>query len=103
MMKEFDPFDEQCQLTSREFEVVSLIVFHGYTNKELADSLVISEKTVKNHVANIFRKMNITSVRKLMSICMSSMLAEGGYNGDSAERNKNRLALALGRSMKHIS
>lgn len=96
-------FDEQCQLTSREFEVVSLIVFYGYTNKELADSLFISEKTVKNHVANIFKKMNITSVRKLMSICMSSMLAEGGYSSDSAELRRARLALALGRRMKQIS
>jgi|GEM_PF-1130284 Response regulator containing a CheY-like receiver domain and an HTH DNA-binding domain len=96
-------FDEQRLLTSREFEVVSLIVFNGYSNKELADRLCISEKTVKNHVANIFRKMNITSVRKLMSICMSSMLAEGGCSSESAELRRVRLAHALDSRIKQIS
>jgi len=85
----------ECRLTRREFEVVSLIVFKGCTNQELASRLCISEKTVKNHVANIFKKMNITSVRKLMSICMRGLLADGGMYTDNTEYRQARLAMAL--------
>ena len=46
------------QLTNRELEVLRLAA-DGLTNKEIAGRLVISEKTVKNHVANIFSKLNV--------------------------------------------
>lgn len=46
-------------LTKREIEVLKLIA-RGMYNKEIADELVISEKTVKNHISNIFRKIDVT-------------------------------------------
>ncbi len=46
-------------LTKREFEVIRLIS-RGYNNKEIAIELFISEKTVKNHVSNIFKKIKVT-------------------------------------------
>lgn len=46
-------------LTAREIEVVSLIT-EGMSNLEIAQKLSISEKTVKNHVSNILRKLNLT-------------------------------------------
>ncbi|MBQ3784570.1 MAG: response regulator transcription factor [Lachnospiraceae bacterium] len=46
-------------LTKREIEVLKLIA-QGLYNKEIADTLSISEKTVKNHVSNIFRKINVS-------------------------------------------
>ena len=46
-------------LTKREFEVIRLIS-RGYNNKEIAVELFISEKTVKNHVSNIFKKIKVT-------------------------------------------
>lgn len=46
-------------LTRRELEVLKLIV-EGLFNKEIANRLKISEKTVKNHVSNIFRKINVS-------------------------------------------
>ena len=46
------------QLTNRELEVLRLAA-DGLNNKEIADRLVISEKTVKNHIANIFSKLNV--------------------------------------------
>lgn len=46
------------QLTSREHEVLRLIA-HGYSNGEIAQSLVISEGTTKTHVAHIFAKLNL--------------------------------------------
>ena len=52
-------------LTEREQEVLS-VLSKGLTNKEIADSLCISEKTVKTHLNNIFRKLNVT--RRLQAI-----------------------------------
>jgi DNA-binding NarL/FixJ family response regulator len=49
---------EQLGLTRREFEIVSHIAC-GASNKEIAEKLFISEKTVKNHVSNILRKMEL--------------------------------------------
>ncbi len=46
-------------LTSREIEVLKLLAV-GMYNKEIAESLDISERTVKNHVSNIFKKLNVT-------------------------------------------
>ena len=46
-------------LTSREIEVLELIA-EGMLNKEIARKLFISEKTVKNHVSNIFKKLNVS-------------------------------------------
>ncbi len=46
-------------LTERESEVLGLIA-EGMLNKEIAQKLFISEKTVKNHVSNIFRKLQVS-------------------------------------------
>jgi len=46
-------------LTPRELEVLELIA-QGLINKEIAKRLFISEKTVKNHVSNIFKKLNVS-------------------------------------------
>lgn len=45
-------------LTRREYEVICLIS-KGFNNKEIAQELFISEKTVKNHVSNIFKKIKV--------------------------------------------
>lgn len=49
---------EDLKLTPREIEIISHIA-HGESNREIAKKLFISEKTVKNHVSNILRKMNL--------------------------------------------
>ena len=46
-------------LTRREVEVLKLLA-RGLFNKEIADTLSISEKTVKNHVSSIFKKINVS-------------------------------------------
>jgi DNA-binding NarL/FixJ family response regulator len=46
------------ELTAREREILSLIA-EGQTNAEIADKLVISMKTVRNHVSNIFSKLQV--------------------------------------------
>ncbi|HOB09016.1 MAG: response regulator transcription factor [Limnochordia bacterium] len=45
-------------LTRRELEVLQCIV-DGMSNKECAEHLYISEKTVKNHVTSLLRKLNV--------------------------------------------
>ncbi len=45
-------------LTNREVEVLKLIA-EGMINKEIAKQLYISEKTVKNHISNIFKKLDV--------------------------------------------
>uniref|UniRef100_A0A7C4PPB9 Response regulator transcription factor n=1 Tax=Anaerolinea thermolimosa TaxID=229919 RepID=A0A7C4PPB9_9CHLR len=47
-------------LTDRELQILSLAA-KGYTNKAIAVQLGISDRTVQNHLANIFQKLNAQS------------------------------------------
>lgn len=62
LMQEFSaprPADDPVeQLTDREMDVLRLIA-KGKSNKEIADALIISEKTVKTHVSNILSKLHL--------------------------------------------
>jgi NarL family two-component system response regulator LiaR len=49
---------ELARLTDREREVLSRIA-HGRSNKEIAQDLTLSEKTVKTHVSNILSKLGL--------------------------------------------
>lgn len=51
----FNPFTE---LSEREMEVLKLVA-DGMSNGEIAEMLVISEKTVKSHVSNILGKLHV--------------------------------------------
>ncbi|WP_352418839.1 response regulator transcription factor [Proteiniborus sp.] len=66
LVKDFNSRDEKSKessliesLTKREYEVLTLIA-EGMNNREIAENLFISEKTVKNHVSNIFKKINVS-------------------------------------------
>jgi DNA-binding NarL/FixJ family response regulator len=54
--KASDPFPE---LTEREHEVLKLIA-DGHSNSEIAEALVISPKTLRNHISNIFSKLQVS-------------------------------------------
>jgi len=56
-------------LTSREREVLKLIA-EGYRNKEIADYLCISSKTVEKHRANLMKKLNLHNVSALTAFAM---------------------------------
>jgi two-component system, NarL family, response regulator LiaR len=47
-------------LTAREVEVLSLVA-QGLTNQEIADHLVVSERTVRTHVTNILGKLHLAN------------------------------------------
>jgi two-component system response regulator DegU len=51
--------NEDQLLTRREIEILKLLT-EGLFNKEIAYQLSISEKTVKNHVSNIFKKISVS-------------------------------------------
>lgn len=51
--------DKIDNLTRRELQVLKLLAVGSY-NKEIAEKLGISERTVKNHVSNIFKKLEVT-------------------------------------------
>jgi DNA-binding NarL/FixJ family response regulator len=57
--------DALAELTQREREIVRLIV-EGASNKEVASSLNISERTVKGHLSNVFQKLGVADRLKLM-------------------------------------
>ncbi len=50
--------DKISLLTKRELEVL-IQVANGMFNKEIATNLKISERTVKNHISNIFKKIDV--------------------------------------------
>jgi LuxR family transcriptional regulator of csgAB operon len=52
------PERQPLPLTSREQEILKLIA-RGVTNDEIADLLFISRHTVKTHLYNIFKKINV--------------------------------------------
>src|SRR5438105_7097923 len=47
------------ELTEREREVLTLVA-RGYTNKQIADALYMSEKTARNHVSHILEKLGLS-------------------------------------------
>ncbi len=47
-------------LTAREREVLNLLA-RGHSNREIAEELVITNKTVKNHLSRIYEKIGVHS------------------------------------------
>ena len=60
-------------LTTREWELLKLIA-EGYRNKEIAEFLVISVKTVEKHRANMMRKLNIHNTAELTAFAIEKGL-----------------------------
>jgi DNA-binding NarL/FixJ family response regulator len=67
-------------LTPKEREVFYLIAKDGYTNSEIAEELCVVEGTVKNHVTNIFHKLNLSNRSQ---IAIYANLIEQGYRDRS--------------------
>jgi two-component system response regulator DevR len=50
--------DELAQLTAQEQKILQLVA-EGKTNKEIAQEVFLSDKTVKNYVSSILSKLNL--------------------------------------------
>jgi predicted ATPase/DNA-binding CsgD family transcriptional regulator/transcriptional regulator with XRE-family HTH domain len=64
-------------LTEREREVAALIA-QGATNRAIAEALVISERTVERHVANIFAKLDLGSRTQIAVLAVEEGLTHRG-------------------------
>jgi len=58
------------QLTAREQEVLSFIAL-GYTNREVAEKLYLSVKTIESHRANIMGKLNLKTRSDLVQYALN--------------------------------
>jgi len=63
--KEAHLFHDYEKLTTRERQVLKLIA-EGQSNKDIADRLFVSVRTVEHHRANVMRKLNIKSTANLV-------------------------------------
>jgi len=52
--------DKSTRMTKRELEVMNLVA-EGFTNKEIAQELILSKYTVKSHVHNILAKLSLST------------------------------------------
>jgi DNA-binding NarL/FixJ family response regulator len=62
-----------CGFSPREGEVFCCLK-KGYCNKDIANELCISEKTVKTHLGNIFRKLNVSQRLEAVMIALKREL-----------------------------
>ena|SRR5690242_3342495 len=73
------------KLCDREREIVSYVV-HGFPNREIANRLCISERTVSTHLVNIYEKLDVHSRAELASIVRASdRIIEAALRGDSQQ------------------
>lgn len=56
-------------LTEREMDVLACIA-KGFSNQDIAAALFVSEKTVKNHLTNIFRKLGVNDRTQALLCCL---------------------------------
>jgi NarL family two-component system response regulator LiaR len=81
-------------LTPREREVLRYIE-RGYSNQEIADSLTIEVGTVKNHVHNILKKLNVDN-RKRAAMLARQVLPERRVEKIEPARRPSTSSLAYG-------
>jgi DNA-binding CsgD family transcriptional regulator len=73
------------KLCHREREIVRYVV-HGFPNREIADRLCISERTVSTHLVNIYDKLNVHSRAELAAIVRAAdRIIEAAVRGDSTQ------------------
>src|SRR5215212_2368284 len=78
LMNEFSsptPTAPRHSLTDRELEVLRLIS-RGRSNREIAEELVLSEKTVKTHVSNILQKLHLSDRTQAAVYALKQKLVE---------------------------
>ena len=67
-------------LSERELEIISLVAT-GITNQEIGEQLMISKRTVDNHVSNIFTKTGAKNRVALLNWAMDNgKICRDGFN-----------------------
>jgi NarL family two-component system response regulator LiaR len=79
LMRELSPTQEtpptELALTARELEVLKLVA-QGITNKQIADVMAISERTVNSHIGNILSKLHLANRTQAALYAMRKGLVE---------------------------
>lgn len=75
-------------LSNRESEVAELVT-QGLSNKEVANRLFVTEKTVKFHLTNIYKKMNVKSRAQLIVWCLPNMTFAERQEQSQGVQNQN--------------
>lgn len=70
-------------LTPREQEVLALVA-QGFTNEQIADALVISKRTVRQHLNHIYAKLGVSS--RLQAVLKANLLVYVGQSQGHADR-----------------
>lgn len=77
-LKNEDAFSQEPTLSEREREILVLIA-KGYSNKEIAELLYISVKTVESHKSNLMGKLGLRKRHELVSYAMKRGLLKLEY------------------------
>ena len=78
------PPAQPANLTHRELEILELLV-GGHSNRDIATRLYLSEKTVKAHLAAVFRKLNVTNRTQAAMLALNMGLASNDAGMGSIE------------------
>lgn len=90
------------QLSNREEEVVKQLL-EGKSNKQIASSLNISERTVEFHLKNIYEKYQVSSrVELVLKLGESTVADKGEVAEDNGRLNSSNWATSLGTAVSEI-
>jgi DNA-binding NarL/FixJ family response regulator len=84
-----EKWDGRDKLTAREIEVLALVA-EGESNRDIAARLMISEKTVKNHISSILRKLGMSRrTEAAVWAVTTGFFVEAGLNTYNRRPRKN--------------
>jgi len=71
---------QRTELSERELEIIELVA-KGLTNQEIGETLMISKRTVDNHVSNVFTKTGAKNRVALLNWAMDNgKICRDGFN-----------------------
>jgi len=75
-----DLSQQRLELSERELEIIELVA-QGLTNQEIGETLMISKRTVDNHVSNVFNKTGAKNRVALLNWAMDhGKICRDGFN-----------------------
>ena len=79
--------EEEADLAERDLEVLRLLA-QGLSNQDIADRLYIAEKTVRNRLSGIFRRLHLENRTQAALYAIQEGIAEPGVPGDGEEADE---------------